>query len=475
MKPSFCKILDFSGRGQSGIVLVLFALTAFSLMVLGFGAIAFANAYRIQIQVQNAADAAVIGAMSIARSESPDDVKETARRIYVDNLLKVQKLLPGTFDDTPDLTAALIPNSNPPRVNELTIEGTAHPEMFVLDSLYGFAQLLQVKGTSTARLRPAAVTLVLDCSYSMTSPTAPDTVSKFVRMKEATTNFVNRFADGYDWFSVVTFSTDTQVSRPMGLLNRNAVDQFINNIPWPSFNNNGGMTNITSPMRAGRHQFDNPQIPSDAVRILVLLSDGAPTRSPSVQDQQLPENANALAPCQPNSFDPSDQFGLGEHPGNPALMLNAIVEADRARAAGVTVFAIGLGNNAEGFLSPDTNAPDPFQGWLITDNEWSSDMGGYDSDPRLRSTFMARLANSAKIELDLDHDGEPDSDLDINGDGVPDQGQPRNVPDFDQGCVPNFDDIMQLPQGQYYETPSSTQLGVFFQDIIGRIMVILTQ
>ncbi|WP_272459980.1 vWA domain-containing protein [Polyangium jinanense] len=107
-----------------------------------------------------------------------------------------------------------------------------------------------------------SVHLVLDVSGSMQG-------ESIKQAREAASALVDKLAPTDD-FSLVTFSTDAEVKIPDGPVGarREAIKKVIAEIK------EGGGTNISSGLELGYAQAETKTIPQDAVKVVLLLSDG---------------------------------------------------------------------------------------------------------------------------------------------------------------------------------------------------------
>ncbi|MDC0742707.1 vWA domain-containing protein [Polyangium mundeleinium] len=107
-----------------------------------------------------------------------------------------------------------------------------------------------------------SVHLVLDVSGSMQG-------ESIKQAREAASALVDKLAPSDD-FSLVTFSTDAEVKIPDGPVGarREAIKKVIAEIK------EGGGTNISSGLELGYAQAETKTIPQDAVKVVLLLSDG---------------------------------------------------------------------------------------------------------------------------------------------------------------------------------------------------------
>ena len=107
-----------------------------------------------------------------------------------------------------------------------------------------------------------SVHLVLDVSGSMAG-------ESITRAREAASALVDKLAPTDD-FSMVTFSNDAEVKVPDGPVGarRDAIKKTISQV------HEGGGTNIGKALELGYAQAESKAIPEDAVRVVLLLSDG---------------------------------------------------------------------------------------------------------------------------------------------------------------------------------------------------------
>ncbi len=147
-----------------------------------------------------------------------------------------------------------------------------------------------------------AVTLVLDVSGSMSGAAIKNAVS-------AAHKLVDRLTPG-DRFSLVTFSTDAKVLVPIGQVGprRGFIHAAIDGIGVE------GGTNISEGLRLGYEQTRNPAIPADAVRCVMLLSDGHANAGVT--------SSSALSRMALDAFQDGIQtssFGLGDSYDGPLM------------------------------------------------------------------------------------------------------------------------------------------------------------
>jgi len=122
---------------------------------------------------------------------------------------------------------------------------------------------IALRGSPEAPARPhLSVHLVLDVSGSMSG-------ESIHRAREAAAALVDKLAPTDD-FSLVTFSSDAEVKVPDGPVGarRAAIKKTIEGIT------EGGGTNIGAGLTLGYKQAMLPSVPADAVKVVLLLSDG---------------------------------------------------------------------------------------------------------------------------------------------------------------------------------------------------------
>ena len=202
-----------------------------------------------------------------------------------------------------DVGARYVPDVPIPEGNSLGLRADLERE--ALPPSGGAVHLrLSLKSADGADLaRPdLAVTLVLDVSGSMSG-------SAIENARVAAHKLVDRLAPG-DRFSLVTFSSDAKVLVPIGQVGprRGFIHTAIDGIGVD------GGTNISEGLRLGYEQTRNPAIPADAVRCVMLLSDGHANAGVT--------SSSALARMALDAFQDGIQtssFGLGEGFDGPLM------------------------------------------------------------------------------------------------------------------------------------------------------------
>ncbi len=139
-----------------------------------------------------------------------------------------------------------------------------------------------------------SVHLVLDVSGSMAG-------ESITRAREASRALVDKLAPSDD-FSLVTFSTDAEVKVPDGPVGarRDAIKKVISEIK------EGGGTNIGKGLTLGYAEAQKKSIPDDAVRVVLLLSDGRANVGTTA-----PEKLSKLALDAFQTGIQTSSFGLG--------------------------------------------------------------------------------------------------------------------------------------------------------------------
>ena len=214
---------------------------------------------------------------------------------------------------------------------------------------------LSMKSADGAELgRPdLAVTLVLDVSGSMAG-------AAIVNARVAAQKLVDRLAPT-DRFSLVTFSNDATVLVPLGPVGprRGFIQAAIAGIDIE------GGTNIGEGLRLGYEQMKSAQIPADAVRCVMLLSDG---------------HANG---------------GITSKPALARLALDAFQD-------GIQTSAFGLGDSYDGPLMSAIAGDGAGGYYYLRDSEQIAPALAMELDKRLEPVATAvelRVRVADKIEL----------------------------------------------------------------------------
>ena len=383
------------------------------------------------------------------------NAEDTARSLVADNLRRIKYKNLNTTITFP--TSATTFNGKP---FSMDISTSIDMPIYLLDKLLGLPNTKTISSVAKVKIRPVLLVLVLDVSSSMGIRSWPYNNTRLHDLRIAANSFISKFADGIDIVSVVTFNHDVTSSMiyPISLLDKNQVINFINSTT-PA-----GGTNIQNALREANIQISNGVssglIPSNAIRNMILFTDGYPTSAKDSSELVLPNNST-YNPVSCNAKPSNSNFS---DPTNEALYLRSIMYSDIARDILKTnVYSIGFGIN-EGYQRA-TSMPniflDPYQDITLMDD-------------RVKSNFLARLANKKYALYDFDDDGNKHND-DINRNCIPDINETRNIPDFNDTCVPLFDQIQNSPIGEYYETISGSEIDVFFSNIASKIFARLAQ
>jgi Ca-activated chloride channel family protein len=162
-----------------------------------------------------------------------------------------------------DLGARYVPVIDAPKGKALTVRTDLERGKLAPSGGTVHARISLRSTDQAAASRPhLSVHLVLDVSGSMAG-------EPIVRAREAAAALVDKLAPGDD-FSLVTFSSDAKVLVPDGPVGarREAIKKTIAGIV------EGGGTNISGGLELGYQEAGKAGIPEDAVRVVLLMSDG---------------------------------------------------------------------------------------------------------------------------------------------------------------------------------------------------------
>lgn len=170
-------------------------------------------------------------------------------------------------------------------------------------------------------------------SCARAAPSAPNgPFQPYDGMVDSADYFTTLFDSVYDKIGVAEFSTQSSLN--MGLSsNLSAVRNAVNTMSVP----NGG-TNIAHGLAVGRQILDGSGKRANAVRVLVLLTDGLPTNY--CGSSTYAASAYNSTSCSSNS-----NVTYGE--------AHAQREAERAAAGGIIIFTIGLGYDVDASFLED--------------------------------------------------------------------------------------------------------------------------
>lgn len=145
-------------------------------------------------------------------------------------------------------------------------------------------------------------------------------------MVDAAAYFVTLFDPAYDKIGVGSFSSQGTIVRGLSS-NFTAVQNAVHSMDPPN-----GATNIAHALAIGRQILDGTGKRANAVRVLVLLTDGVPNTY-----------------CGPSSYSPNayNSTSCSQASGTTAAADHTLREAQRAANAGIYIYVIGLGQEVE--------------------------------------------------------------------------------------------------------------------------------
>lgn len=359
MKPRF-------SDNQQGAILVLFVLVLVVLMLCAGLVVDLGVAYVGHGRLVKAVDA---GALTGARHASGSDaeIEAVVRKVAGANYSGV---LPASYD-----VAITVPAIDTKRI--AVSAQTLSPALFTrIVGRDGFALAAAAEATRF----PLDMSLVLDISYSLEMNRA------FDDLQSASVEFVDYFDDSIDQLGLVTYTTWATSRIAPAKHFKNRVQGTIRSLAAISD------TNIEEGLRLGKLQLDTAPLRENAIRVVVLFTDGRPTAFADDFEMQsgTPARYNGIvagyqsgATAWRGLFQASDgrkvvgfSRGVAVTDGNssprnsPNLRrlpdgsavsspnirrvgaAQAETWADQIRRAGYTIYTIGLG---------DPNARDPLQ------------------------------------------------------------------------------------------------------------------
>ncbi len=240
----------FSDR-ESGVVVVFFAF-ALVCVLLAAGMVAdLGMAYVTRGRLTKAVDAgALAGAKESSRSDS--EIETIVRKVASANSTQIE--------DTAYEVDITTPATDTKRI---TINArTESPAMFT--RLVG-KESFDVAAGAEAMRYPLDTSFVLDLSYSLVRNNA------FDDMQDASVAFLQHFDDAIDQFGLVTYSTWAEQRMPLrkGFKAPMSADIYARTAISD--------TNIEEGLRLAKLQLDTTVRRENAVRIVVLFTDGRPT------------------------------------------------------------------------------------------------------------------------------------------------------------------------------------------------------
>jgi Flp pilus assembly protein TadG len=249
-----------SSDNQRGAILVLF-VSALVVMLLCAGLVVdLGVAYVSHGRLVKSADAgALAGARHASRSDA--EIETVVRKVAGANYPGV---LPASFD-----VGITVPAADTKRI--FVSARTQSPALFTrVVGLDGFA----LAAAAEAIRYPLDMSLVLDISYSLEANRA------FDDLQDASVQFVNYFDESVDQLGLVTYTTwaEDRIAPAKGFKRR--MQSTIRSLSAVSD------TNIEEGLRLGKQQLDNVPVRENAIRIVVLFTDGRPTAFADVFEMQ---------------------------------------------------------------------------------------------------------------------------------------------------------------------------------------------
>ena len=340
-------------RDSRGATIVLVAVSMVAIIATAALAIDPARAYILRAHLARAVDSgSLAGARALRLGQSVAD--QRARSIAAAN-----DVVDG--QNGVSLSVGFGINAQ----GEQTVAMTATQTMpTTLMSMLGPPDIT-VQSTAVAAVPPVDLILTLDQSGSLGAANAWDD------LQQAAIIFKDNFDDALDQMGLVSFQirgTDRfQLAQPFSA----AIETEINNMQ------SNGDTNAGEGLRLALQQMQNGPVRQRSVKVIVFFTDGRPTAMRGLfggQDRMMAVYTTQQSGRMRGYFDnpdqlPTDQvaspsgcqnftscFSVWTEPTIRAqARQNGIDEADQIRAAGIYLYAIGLGNPNAGnpLLVPD--------------------------------------------------------------------------------------------------------------------------
>ena len=300
-------------RDEHGQTLVLVTISMMLLLTMVGMVLDVGMALENRRQLQNAVDAAALaGAQAL-----PDTAAAATQATLYFNL------------NAPTMGAPLLTIEFPPGHSEqIRVEGSSEYRYAFL-SLFGPSSTT-VSASALAGAQSTDVMIALDRSGSMCADShglrlnCPNPLpyhEPMTAVKTAANGFVDLFEPGYAHIGLVSFSTTSTLDQPLttdigpGSALQTAVDDL-----YPS-----GRTNIGDALKDAKTELMHGSgARSNALKVIVLLSDGVPNR------------CAAGSPCT-----------------DWAAAHYARAQAQAARALGITIYTVGLGDDLDIALMQD--------------------------------------------------------------------------------------------------------------------------
>jgi Flp pilus assembly protein TadG len=242
-------------RNQRGAVLVLFSLALIGTLLSAGLAVDLGGAYVSRANLSKAVDA---GALSGARYAGGNDAE---LKKMIENMA-----LANYSGDSPAKYNITIEHPGTDTTRVKVAGSTQYNTVFA--RLAGIDQFAMQSAAEAIRY-PLDMTLILDLSLSL------ENNDVFDDMQKAATSFLDHFDDKVDQIGLVTFSHWAVNQKNPVKNNKSALKTLINNFDAVYY------TNIEEGMRVGKDNLAAAPARSNAVKVVVLFTDG---RSTAVRD-----------------------------------------------------------------------------------------------------------------------------------------------------------------------------------------------
>ena len=277
---------------QCGAVYQLAIFAIIALLALAGLAIDAGNLYKAELQMQKAADAGVLAAISypILHDDAPPITAPIARRNFLED--RAEEFIVENLRREGIIPSAT-PTVNYSQADEsITATVTADIEFLLIDlvpfSIFGLSNVgstQALSSTATAERRPAYLSIIADVSDSMACPPtgwcncpyeqnsgpcyAPSGATRYDDMLAAIDDFLSHFDNSRDEINVVLIGTEAELRVPLDLATSGfSAPSFAGVAP-------GGYTNICDGLITGyKDMRDNGVVGREQIAY-VLFSDGA--------------------------------------------------------------------------------------------------------------------------------------------------------------------------------------------------------
>lgn len=240
-----------SSDNQRGAILVFFVLVLVVMLLCAGLVVDLGVAYVNHGRLVKAVDA---GALTGARHASGSDpeIEAVVRKVAGANYAGV---LPASYD-----VAVTVPAADTKH-----IAVSARTESPALFSRIAGRDSFAIAAAAEATRYPLDMSLVLDISYSLEVNRA------FDDLQDASIKFVDYFDESIDQLGLVTYTTWAQDRVAPAKHFKSPIQSTIRSLSAISD------TNIEEGLRLGKQQLDNVRARDNAIRIVVLFTDGRPT------------------------------------------------------------------------------------------------------------------------------------------------------------------------------------------------------